>query len=128
MVIWVVDDNHSLLEILEEVLSDEYSVKTYDSADLFQSAFSTVNDARPSLLLIDWNLPGASTEVLLTQFTAEVPECRIAVMSGDLASIDRWPSGCYPLQKPFKLKDLKEWIQGIESSLAINAALPLGRP
>ncbi len=125
MVIWVVDDNHNLLEILEEVLAEDYSVKTYASGELFQSACATVSDGPPSLLLIDWNLPGASTEALLTHFIEEVPECRIAVMSGDLASIDQWPTSAYPLQKPFKLKDLKEWIRGIEHSLTTNAELPL---
>lgn len=125
MVIWVVDDNHSLLEILEEVLGDDYSVKTYVSGQLFQSALTTVNDVPPDLLLIDWNLPGASTETLLACFMAEVPECQIAVMSGDLASIDQWPVGAYQMQKPFKLKDLKGWIRGVENSVAANAKLPL---
>lgn len=125
MVIWVVDDNHSLLEILDEVLGGEHSVTTYASGQLFQSALVTVDETPPGLLLIDWNLPGASTEELLARFMAKVPQCHIAVMSGDLTFSDRWPPGAHHLQKPFKLKDLKGWIRGIEHSVSVSAELPL---
>ncbi len=124
MLIWVVDDNGSLLEILEEVLAADYEVKTYDSGEELKRALANSGESAPGLLIIDWNLPGESTQQVLEEFMITYPQCRIAVMSGDLGSVGEWPHGVYRLEKPFKLKELQRWIRDGEKSLSTTAEMP----
>lgn len=123
MLIWIVDDNGSLLEILEEVLANDYEVKTFISGEMFRMALTETDGSRPALLLIDWNLPGESTPQLLESFMTAYPEAQVAVMSGDLASVAEWPHDVYQLEKPFKLKDLQLWVRNIDRTSSNKAQM-----
>ncbi len=124
MQIWVVDDNESLLEILDEVLSADHQVITYTSGKMLTKALFDLNGSSPELLLIDWNLPGESTQHVLAEFMIAAPRCQVAVMSGDLSSMSTWPPRVHRWTKPFKLKELQLWIGSIEKTLATQSEMP----
>lgn len=77
----VVDDSNDVLELIEVLLEDEYTVRTATNAD---DAFALVRDWRPDVLLTDVSMPGRSGLELITQVRSDLrpPLPQIGVVSG----------------------------------------------
>ena len=113
MKIWIVDDNKNLLEIIYEALCMDHDVTLLDSGGALLSQIDTTHGEDPEVLLVDWNLPGTATALLLDKMVTKFPRCHTVIMSGDLTSSHLWPSSADRLEKPFKLAELKTFLHSL---------------
>jgi len=116
--ILVVEDDPSVCELLELVLSDEghYIETARDGAAALE--LSARDALKLDLILADYNLPGGMNGLQLTsrlrqKFGREIPAI---ILTGDISSdtlreIAR--QGCIHLNKPVKIKELTQLIQSL---------------
>ncbi len=112
--IYIVDDETSILQTLEGVLSDEgYEVVTCSDAE---ELFGKVKEQEPALLLLDIWLPGADGMKVLQEFKGAYPFIPVIMMSGHAgieAAVTTIKMGAYDfLEKPVHLEVLLDKITG----------------
>jgi YesN/AraC family two-component response regulator len=105
----VVDDDHLVLELLQEYLKDEeYQVLTAGSGE---EGISKIHSVRVDIALIDYKMPGMDGLETIEKMTASDPETVTILMTG-FPTIDssikamKLGASNYIL-KPFKLEEVK---------------------
>ncbi len=80
--IYVVDDEHMIAEVVEAILSLEgYDTRLFQDPKLALLALSEA-DPRPHLLLTDYRMPGMSGMELIEKSKALFPELKTILFSG----------------------------------------------
>lgn len=104
MKILIVDDKITILETLEELLSDEHEIVCLnDSNKVLDVLDSTYN-----LIISDYNMPNLDG-ISLIDIVKNQYDIKVILMSGGEVSDERYTI----LQKPFSIKNLKNKIRGV---------------
>lgn len=105
--IFVVDDDPSILELISEYLrKDGYTVKAFANGD---NLMEQVKTDQPECLILDIMMPGINGLTLLTQFRAftEIPIIMISARGEEIDRIIGLEMGCNDfLRKPFNPREL----------------------
>jgi two-component system phosphate regulon response regulator PhoB len=124
--ILVVEDEPAILELLKVNLVDAgYDVLSAPDAE---SAQATLRDTLPSLLLLDWMLPGLSGLALAKQLradprTRELPIIMVTAKTDEadkVAGLEAWVDDY--VTKPFSPRELKARIKAVLRRRAPEAA------
>ena len=124
--ILVVEDEPAILELLKVNLVDAgYEVKCAVDAE---SAQAILNDALPTLLLLDWMLPGQSGLAFAKQLradprTKELPVIMVTARTDEadrVAGLEAWVDDY--VTKPFSPRELKARIKSVLRRRAPEAA------
>jgi CheY-like chemotaxis protein len=118
----VVDDESTVLELVESILKDAgYSVVAAHGADDALKAFEKM--PRPDLLLTDVVMPGMSGPMLVDHLLTREPGLKVLFMSGydDRQVVQRYvvEKGFRLLSKPFTPGSLRS---AVESETEVGAA------
>jgi two-component system, cell cycle sensor histidine kinase and response regulator CckA len=113
--ILVVDDDASVLKLVESVLADAgYQIVGANGADAAIKAFEKMPKC-PDLLLTDVVMPGMSGPMLVDHLLARQPDLKVLFMSGydDRQVVQRYvvEKGFRLLAKPFSIKGLRSTIE-----------------
>ncbi|MCL4351385.1 MAG: response regulator [Firmicutes bacterium] len=111
MKIWIVDDNKNLLEVMQESLHDDHAVLLFASEQELIQHVGMSGGETPDVVLLDWNLSGTVATELFSILMAAYPQCHVVIMSGDFTSSREWPPNAGKLEKPFKLFELKRYLE-----------------
>jgi two-component system nitrogen regulation response regulator GlnG len=123
--VWVVDDDRSIRWVLEKAMSRAgLSARMFASAD---ELFSALGSDKPSVLVSDIRMPGASGIDLLREVKRRQPDLPVIIMTAysDLESaVSAFQSGAFEyLPKPFDVDKAVELIRrAIDESGAPHAA------
>ena len=105
----LVDDDETLLDVLFELFSREYSC---DTAATAEEAFELLGSKEYDLVITDISMPGMSGEVLLGYVKTNSPGTPVIFISGskdrDLAQRLRVKGAAGFLSKPFDLGEIRE--------------------
>lgn len=110
----VVDDASDIREGLQDLLSDEYEVKTFESAELFLEALNDFEfeDGLLTCVLLDFQMEGMNgveLQATLKQMNVEFP---IIFMSGNALQadiVDAWRGGAIDFMlKPFTAAQIND--------------------
>lgn len=102
MVVWIIDDDRAILSLLTMALEQE-GIKTHAFTSVGQVLEELqAKGLEPDICIADWTLPDGP--ILKAQSLMQ--NCRLIIMSGDLAVQDMLPEGTDWLPKPFRLADL----------------------
>ena len=113
--ILVVDDDASVLKLVESILADAgYHIVGVNGADAAIKAFDKMPQC-PDLLLTDVVMPGMSGPMLVDYLLARQPDLKVLCMSGydDRQVVQRYvvEKGFRLLPKPFSVKGLRSTIE-----------------
>lgn len=75
----VVDDEEPLRYVLEDTLAERYDVATADSG---AGALARLDDFRPDVVLLDFNMPGVTGLDVLREIRARDPGIQVVMVSG----------------------------------------------
>ena len=112
--IFIVDDEHSICDVLKGILEDEgYATESFGDADgLFQRMKATL----PGLVLLDIWLPGIDGMGVLSKIKERHPALPVIMMSGHAgieAAVSSIKMGAYDfLEKPLHLEVLLDKVAG----------------
>lgn len=116
--IFIVDDDESNLELLKDLLMDDYEVACFLSPSQCLEHFEL---SPADIVLLDVNMPEISGLDLCKKLLAVVPECPILFISGYVSDKDRiagYEAGGYDyISKPINLKELVRKLDIIAKSL-----------
>lgn len=124
--ILVVEDEPAILELLKVNLVDSgYEVRTAEDAE---TAHTSLKDALPDLLLLDWMLPGQSGLALAKQLradsrTRDLPIIMVTAKTDEadkIAGLEAWVDDY--VTKPFSPRELKARIKAVLRRRAPEAA------
>ena len=107
----IVDDDPDTLEIIGQILSSSYEVKTVLSRD---EALEAINGGcQPSCVLMDYKMPGMTLEEFLKQ--PKTLHLRIVLMTGhgDAIRISELAGLSSSLQKPLTSESILQSVQSI---------------
>jgi FixJ family two-component response regulator len=110
----VVDDASDIREGLQDLLSDEYEVKTFESAELFLEALNDFEfeDGLPTCVLLDFQMEGMNGVELQTTLKQMNVEFPIIFMSGNALQadiVDAWRGGAIDFMlKPFTAAQISD--------------------
>ena len=110
----VVDDASDIREGLQDLLSDEYEVKTFESAELFLEALNDFEfeDGLPTCVLLDFQMEGMNGVELQTTLKQMNVEFPIIFMSGNALQadiVDAWRGGAIDFMlKPFTAAQIND--------------------
>ena len=119
----VIDDEIAVQEAFVALLSEDYQVKCFDSAESFLNSYNNFDfeDGVPSCILLDFQLPGMTgveLQTSLKQFNAEFP---IIFMSGNAQPADvigAWNGGAIKfLLKPFTANQISNTLTELFTAL-----------
>ena len=116
MNIWIVDDNKNLLEMMQESLHDDHAVLLFASEQELMQQVGMSGDETPDVVLLEWNLSGTLATELCSILLAAYPQCHVVIMSGDFTSSHEWPPHAGKLEKPFKLVELKRYLEQLPAT------------
>jgi putative nucleotidyltransferase with HDIG domain len=106
--ILIIDDEPSILSVLDSLLSDQYECKTAMCA---AEALEYLKEERFDLVLSDIMMPGMSGLELLAEITARCRETVVILISGNLniqSAIEAMRRGAFDyVTKPFNLSDVE---------------------
>lgn len=88
----IIDDQLSIRKLIDEVLNDEYEIKSTGTAE---DAIKICAQYIPDVILLDLGLPEKDGIDILPSLKNMLPECRIIILSGVANS--------YVLKKAFSL-------------------------
>ncbi len=111
MNIWIVDDNKNLLDVMQESLHGDHTVLPFASEQELIRYVGMSGGESPDVVLSDWNLSGTPATGLCSILMAAYPQCQVVIMSGDITSSHEWPPNAGKLEKPFKLFELKRYLE-----------------
>ncbi len=103
----IVEDEAAVRQGLNDWLSKEYAVSSFESAEAFLDAINTFEfeDGVPTCILLDFQMPGMNGVELQSNLQLMNIECPIIFMSGNAQQadiIDAWRGGATDfLLKPF---------------------------
>lgn len=129
----IVDDEPIILNGLRELLTDDFEIVTFQSAEEFLSAFSSFEfeDGKPTCILLDFQMPGMNgveLQVCLKQINVEFP---IIFMSGNAQQkdiISAWHQGARDfILKPFTPKEITDAIKNLFNSIQFLNIVQLPR-
>jgi DNA-binding response OmpR family regulator len=122
--IFVVDDDPSLLELIAEYLrKDGYTVKAFANGDYL---IEQVKVEQPNCLILDIMMPGINGLTLLTQLRAftEIPIVMISARGEEIDRIIGLEMGCNDfLRKPFNPRELTGRVKAMLRLVSTNNAL-----
>ena len=110
----VVDDASDIREGLQDLLSDEYEVKTFESAELFLEALNDFEfeDGLLTCVLLDFQMEGMNGVELQTTLKQMNVEFPIIFMSGNALQadiVDAWRGGAIDFMlKPFTAAQISD--------------------
>ncbi len=122
----IVDDESDIREGLQDWLSRDYLVRSFDSAESFLSAFNDFEfeDGIPSCILLDFQMPrmtGVELQTNLKRMNAAFP---IIFMSGNAQQadiIDAWHGGAIDfILKPFTANQVSDKLANLFDSTHAN--------
>ncbi len=122
----IVDDESDIREGLQDWLSRDYLVRTFDSAESFLSAFNDFEfeDGIPSCILLDFQMPGMTGVELQTNLKLMNAEFPIIFMSGNAQQadiIDAWHGGAIDfILKPFTANQVSDKLANLFNSTHAN--------
>ncbi len=106
--IFVVDDKESMLKMLSQLLSRDYEVSTFSSAD---RALDQLDRQPVDVMLSDIRMPGMDGMELLRQVKARAPQTEVILMTAFATvsqAVEAVKAGAYNyLTKPFEPDELK---------------------
>lgn len=111
----VVDDQLSIRKLIDEVLNDEYEIKTAGTAE---EAIRICAQYVPDIILLDLGLPGRDGVDILPLLKNMIPDCKIVIISAIVNSFvlkkvfSLGASGY--IGKPFDIFKMKDFIDGIK--------------
>lgn len=115
LTILVVDDDPLAIEFVRVALSDQPVI--VEGASDAQAALEAVHRLRPSLVLQDLILPGATGMDLVQKIREEDPECHLVIMTGDYSTesaVKAIHAGADDyLNKPVSLELLRQRVDGL---------------
>jgi DNA-binding response OmpR family regulator len=117
--ILILDDNEDILEVINDVLSEEgYETECLSSTN---DIYASINAIQPDLVILDYILFGINGGELCHQVknnpaTAHIPVIMISAYSRVLASLGSYGADVF-IAKPFLLEDL---VNGVRNCL-LNA-------
>lgn len=102
----IVDDNHSMLRLLENLIKEKgFETKSFSAVDVAINWFKEGN--RPSLIITDLHMPEKTGENLIKWLNINHINIPIIIITAD----QFYPKGIYPvLYKPFDTEMLYEFI------------------
>jgi len=118
----VVDDASDIREGLQDLLSDEYEVQTFDSAEAFLEALNDFEfeDGKPTCVLLDFQMEGMNGVELQANLKSMNVEFPIIFMSGNALQadiVDAWRGGAIDfLLKPFTAVQISDTLAKLFSS------------
>jgi DNA-binding response OmpR family regulator len=122
--IFVVDDDPSILELIAEYLrKDGYTVKAFANGDYL---IEQVKAEQPNCLILDIMMPGINGLTLLTQLRAftEIPIVMISARGEEIDRIIGLEMGCNDfLRKPFNPRELTGRVKAMLRLVSTNNAL-----
>jgi DNA-binding NarL/FixJ family response regulator len=95
MNILVVDDSQLILTKITELLSDVHSITTLKTCGSYDQAVRYFETDKPSIALLDINLPGKSGIELLQYFKSKAPETTVIMFSNQ--SSDYYKKLCFSM-------------------------------
>jgi FixJ family two-component response regulator len=123
----IVDDESDIREGLQDWLSRDYLVRTFDSAESFLSAFNDFEfeDGIPSCILLDFQMPGMTGVELQTNLKLMNVAFPIIFMSGNAHQadiIDAWHGGAIDFMlKPFTANQVSDKLASLFDSTHANS-------
>ncbi len=129
----VLDDNNTVRTVISDILKD----RGYEVFNSSEPTFSPVYlDSKcpcsgeylcANIVITDINMPNMSgLEFIEYQKSMGCKIQNIAVMSGKWSDEEREHAkklGCYTINKPFKISEIKKWLDACESELNTNCKL-----
>ena len=119
--IFVVDDDPSILELIAEYLrKDGYTVKAFANGDYL---IEQVKVEQPNCLILDIMMPGINGLTLLTQLRAftEIPIVMISARGEEIDRIIGLEMGCNDfLRKPFNPRELTGRVKAMLRLVSTN--------
>ena len=80
----IVDDEDDIRALFEEILRDEPGIDVVGAASNAEEALSSVAEAKPDVVLMDWMMPGAPGSSATQAILSEHPDVRVvAITAGD---------------------------------------------
>ncbi len=110
----VVDDAIDIREGMQDLLSDDYEVQTFDSAEAFLEALNDFEfeDGKPTCVLLDFQMEGMNGVELQRNLKLMNVEFPIVFMSGNALQadiVDAWRGGANDfLLKPFTAVEISD--------------------
>ncbi len=77
-----IDDNRTLVDALERRLALEPGFSGLTRVDDFTKAVSMVLQTRPSVVILDVDLPGVDSFEILADLVAQAPDSRVIIFTG----------------------------------------------
>lgn len=120
----VIDDEIAVQEAFVALLSEDYQVNCFDSAESFLDSYNNFDfeDGVPSCILLDFQLPGMTGVELQTSLKQLNVEFPIIFMSGNAQPADvigAWNGGAIKfLLKPFTADQISNTLTELFSALA----------
>ena len=115
----IVEDEAAVRQGLNDWLSSEYEVSTFESAELFLEAINDFEfeDGIPTCILLDFQMPGMTGVELQSNLQLMSIECPVIFMSGNAQQadiIDAWRGGAIDfLLKPFTGAQVSEALRDL---------------
>lgn len=120
----VVDDAEDIREGMLDLLSDDYEVQTFDSAEAFLFALNDFQfeDGKPTCVLLDFQMEGMNGVELQRNLKVMNVEFPIIFMSGNALQadiVDAWRGGAIDfLLKPFTASEISDTLEKLFFRLA----------
>lgn len=118
----VVDDASDIREGLQDLLSDDYEVQTFDSAEAFLEALNdfAFEDGKPTCVLLDFQMEGMNGVELQANLKSMNIEFPIIFMSGNALQadiVDAWRGGAIDFMlKPFTALQISDTLAKLFST------------
>ena len=120
----VVDDAEDIREGMLDLLSDDYEVQTFESAEAFLFALNDFQfeDGKPTCVLLDFQMEGINGVELQRNLTMMNVEFPIVFMSGNALQadiVDAWRGGAVDfLLKPFTATEISDTLKKLFCRIA----------
>ncbi len=119
----VIDDDPDLCELIQDALANEYQVQTTTHAD---QAIALVNDLKPSIVILDINLPNGNGLHLCEEISKDNSPL-VLLVSGDNTLDMRLEAyqhgGADFLAKPFRIQELRAKVETLNKLYQSQAQL-----
>ena len=108
MKVLVVDDSHSIVRLIKDILKNKGKIEDIDASYDGLDALTKIKEGNYDFFIFDYELPGVDGLSLAREAEKKVGRERILLIS----AFDDFTSEDYRvLHKPFKIKDLLEYMK-----------------
>ncbi len=107
----IVDDDHVILDFLEDVLQRSYTVIRADNGRAAVDVFRAVDHI--DLVLLDLAMPEMSGYEALAEFQIVEPDVKVVVITGMSPEHDQLPGILGVLTKPFQAEQITSVVEDV---------------